>query len=248
MLMSSSPSANQNQDKAYVLHSRAYQNTSLIVEMFTRENGRVTLVAKGAKRTGSPFQGLLQSFLPLFISWGGRSEMKTLYKAENVSGAVKLQGDLLYSGFYLNELIMYLLHKHEAHASLFDQYHQCLNNLQHVDDSELTLRYFELELLEALGYGISLEQDLHSGEPVQPDKQYQYDMELGVIPSSGNKSSALEVSGKTLLALAQRTVSTENEKREAKRLLRTVLEYHLDGRPLKTRELFLHKSKFSLSH
>ena len=246
--MSSESESRDKQGKAYVLHTRAYKNTSLIVEALTREHGRMTLVAKGAKRTGSPYQGLLQPFIPLFLSWGGRSEMKTLYKAENISGPIKLEGELIYTGFYLNELIMYLLHKHEAHASLFEHYQECLTDLQQGQDTELALRYFELALLEELGYGLSLEHELQSGQSVQSDLLYEYNMEMGITPLKGDGSSSLAVSGDTLLALATRNIATDKQKTEAKRLLRNILEYHLEGRPLKTRELFAQKKKFSLSH
>ena len=241
------PVSSQSQDKAYVLHTRAYKNTSLIVEVMTRENGRMTLVAKGAKRLKSPFQGVLQPFTPLFIAWGGRSEMKTLYTAEVISGTNTFSGDLIYTGFYINELIAYLLHKHEAHTALFDRYQHCLDDLQQGLDTELTLRYFELALLGELGYGVSLEYDLQTGEPVSADTLYQYNMEMGVMAASGDRSSSLCISGDTVLGLAAEDISTDKQKIEAKKLLRSILEYHLEGRPLKTRELFMNKKKLSLS-
>ncbi|MGD8926158.1 MAG: DNA repair protein RecO [Thioalkalispiraceae bacterium] len=246
--MSSDLNQNRNQDKAYVLHYRAYQNTSLIVELFTREHGRLSAVAKGARRANSPFQGTIQQFVPLFVSWGGRSEMKTLYTAENVSGSVKLAGDLIYTGFYLNELIMYLLHKHEAHASLFDRYHQCLGELLESSDIELSLRYFELDLLEQLGYGVSLDQDLRTGQPVNPELCYTYNIETGITSQTGDEAGVMQIKGTTLLALSQRNISTQEQRIEAKRLLRSVLDYHLEGRPLNARKLFLKKKNFSLSH
>lgn len=237
-----------SQDKAYVLHSRAYQNSSLIVEVITHQHGRMTLVAKGAKRSGSPYQGMLQPFIPLFMSWGGRSEMKTLFKAESISNPVKLEGDLIYTGFYINELIMYLLHKHEEHIALFERYHECLLNLECGSDTELVLRYFELDLLEELGYGLSLEQELQTDEAVSPEKLYNYNMELGIVPFTGDAPTSITVPGDSLLALASRNIKTDKQKSDAKRLLRSILEFHLEGRPLKTRELFVQKKKFTLSH
>jgi len=239
--------SSQQQDKAYVLHTRAYKNTSLIVDVMTREHGRMTLVAKSAKRLKSPFQGLLQPFVPLFITWGGRNEMKTLYSAEAIPGPSKFSGDLIYTGFYINELITYLLHQHEAHTALFDHYQDCLENLQHGQDTELTLRYFELALLGELGYEVSLDYDLQTEEPVLPNTMYEYNMEMGVTAVSGDGTTALCVSGKTLLALASLNVSTDKQKQEAKKLLRSILDYHLEGRPLKTRELFMNKKKIFLS-
>lgn len=246
-LMSFESAANRQQDKAYVLHTRAYKNTSLIIEVMSREHGRMTLVAKGAKRIKSPFQGLLQPFIPLFIAWGGRNEMKTLYTAEAIPGPCKFSGDLIYTGFYINELIIYLLHQHEAHAALFDHYQDCLNKLQQGNDTELVLRYFELALLGELGYGVSLDHDLQTGEPVLPGNMYEYNMEMGVTELSGDTTTSFCVSGETLLALATLNISTDQQKLEAKKLLRSILEYHLEGRPLKTRELFMNKKKISLS-
>ena len=247
ILMNSESSNASKQDKAYILHTRAYQNTSLIVEAMTRHHGRLTLVAKGAKRSSSPYQGLLQPFIPLFLSWGGRSEMKTLFKAESVSRPVKLVGDVIYAGFYINELIMYLLHKHEEHVDLFERYHECIANLEHDSDTELMLRYFELDLLEELGYGLSLEQDLQTEEFVHPDKLYHYHMERGIVAIADDETASPTLSGDSLLALARRNIKTDKQKLEAKHLLRRILEFHLEGRPLKTRELFLQKKKFSLS-
>ena len=237
----------QQQDKAYVLHTRAYKNTSLIIEVITREHGRMALVAKGAKRINSPFQGLLQPFSPLFVVWGGRSEMKTLYKAETMSGPGKLAGELIYSGFYINELIIYLLHKHEAHPALFDRYQNCLDKLQRGQETELTLRYFELQLLEELGYGVSLEHELQTEQPVLPDRLYAYTMEMGFSSVSGDDTTLLYVSGDTLLALAASNICTEKQKSEAKKLLRSILDYHLEGRPIKTREFFAQNKKIPLS-
>jgi DNA repair protein RecO (recombination protein O) len=217
------------------------------VELFTREHGRLTVVAKGARRSNSPFLGVIQQFMPLFVSWGGRSEMKTLYKAENVSGSVRLAGELIYTGFYLNELVMYLLHKHESHALLFDRYHQCLSELPDAKDNELVLRYFELDLLEQLGYGVSLDRDLRTGQQVNSEQFYSYDSETGITSLTGDEAGVLQVKGETLLALSQRNISTQEQRIEAKQLLRSILDQHLEGRPLNARKLFMKKKKFSLS-
>ena len=247
ILMSFDSASAQRQDRAYVLHARAYKNTSLIVDMFSRDHGRMTLVAKGARRAGSPFYGLLEPFTSLFIAWGGRSEMKTLYKAESVAGNDKLSGELIYTGFYLNELIMYLLHKHEAHAALFDAYQVCLEKLRAGQDTELVLRYFELDMLNELGYGVSLDHVLQTGEPVQADQYYEYKLESGLSLAGTADADTLTLSGETLLALAAGKLATEQQKLEAKHLLRSILDYHLDGRPIRARELFAQKKKFPLS-
>lgn len=247
MSMNSEAAGLNEQDQAYVLHSRPYQNTSLIVEVLTRNHGRMSLVAKGARRNKSPYQGVLQPFNLIFINWGGRSEMKTLHKAETTGKSNRLEGESLYMGFYINELIMYLLHKHEEHSGLFDRYHNYLNDMTSTMDPEIQLRYFELDLLEELGYGLSLEQELHSGEPVIADNFYHYDMEMGVLAGNSDEQSGITISGDTLLALANRTLMTDQQKLEAKKLLRQIIDYQLEGRPIKSRELFQFKNKISLS-
>lgn len=245
--MNSESSMSGRQDRAYVLHARPYKNTSLILEIFTREHGRMSLIARGARRSNSPYLGILQPFIPLYISWGGRSEMKTLHKAENLAPGTQLKGELIYAGFYINELIMYMLHRHEGHVTMFDRYATCLHALQVNTDLEVVLRYFELDLLDELGYGLDLEHETHSGKPVSTEQCYEYNLGMGVMPAAGEDSFGLKISGNTLHALARRNINTEQQKSESKRLLRKILDYHLEGRSLKTRELFLYKKKFSLS-
>ncbi len=238
--------ANQYEDEAYILHTRPYKNSSMLVEAFCKNSGRHSFVAKGVKRKNSPMQGLVEPFNTLYIVWGGRGELKNLYKVESVPPSIDLQGDYLYAGFYLNELIMYLLHKDEAHTQLFMNYQDCLINLSAKQQTSVTLRYFELELLTELGYGVNIQSDAHTGEVVAKDKFYQYDFELGISEYRGDDRSVLQISGDTLLALEKRELSSEQQILEAKRLLRRILEFHLEGRPIKAREFFMQKNKISL--
>ncbi len=238
-----SGSANLHEDMAYILHTRPYKNTSLLVDAFCKHNGRLSFVVKGAKRPNSPMQGLIEPFNSLFLVWGGRGELKNLYKAEPVPPSINLKGEHLYAGFYVNELIMYLLHKDEAHSELFLCYQNCLTTLSTTDDTASTLRYFELELLTELGYGVNFNHDARTGEDIDTNRMYQYDFDLGISEYRGDDPSVLKMSGSTLIALEQKALSSEQQKTEAKKLLRRILEFYLEGRPIKAREFFMHKNK-----
>ena len=233
------------QDVAYVLHSRAYQNSSLIVDAFTREHGRIGLVAKGVKRPSSKMYGMIQPLQCLFISWGGRSELKTLYTAENESNKMPvLSGERLYLGLYVNELLIRLLHNDEAHSRLFDYYQHCLQNLAAAADIEPTLRYFEIQMLEELGYGLNFQYDYQTETEIEPGVIYAYLPERGFMRREQAHGDDLLVHGQTILSLSTRQLKGEQEKKEAKLLLRSIIEQHLEGRPLKTRELFQEKQRF----
>lgn len=230
-----------------MLHSRAYRNTSLIVDVLTREHGRLSVVAKGAKRGNSPLAGRLQPYLPLFMEWGGRNELQTLYKAEpDPLSYDQLSGDALYHGFYINELLMRLLHRHDAHPALFDDYAQCLHALVRSDQKDIPLRYFELQLLESLGYAMNLVQDANSEESIEPHYEYYYLIEQGPMRVHV-ESDALRISGATLLALAEHTLSGDRQRNEARLLLRAVLDHYLGDRPLKARELMQSRKLFRSS-
>jgi len=232
------PATQHFQDLAYVLHSRAYRNSSLILDVLTREYGRLGLVAKGAKRGNSPMAGRLQPYIRLHLEWGGQHELGTLYKAEiETPGQALLRGEALFHGFYLNELLLRLLHRHDAHPQLFDDYATCLQALVDTPQRDVALRYFELQLLESLGYALNLEQDIRSDEPVCAEYEYQYLIEQGPVRGSGHTDGELCISGETLLALARRNLEQDAHRHQAKQLMRAVLDHYLGPRPLKTREL-----------
>lgn len=235
----------RNNDQAFVLHSINYRNSSLIVDMFTREFGRLSMVAKGARQDKSGLYSVLQPFIPLYVGWGGKGEMSTLYTAETQGSYRPLLRDAIYSGFYLNELLVRLLHKHDSHPLLFDSYKQCLNDIQLYGVSDANLRYFEIELLEQLGYGINLELDTESGDPVCEDAVYNYIIEYG--PRLGHDADSLCIKGKTLIQMQQRNLNDPVTRKEAKLLLRTILEHYLGHKPLKTRELVQPRSKQNAS-
>jgi len=226
------------QDQAYILHTRAFRNTSLLVDVLSREHGRLSLVAKGAKRGSAPVSANLQPYQLVHLEWGGQNELQTLYKAEmDTRSRQLLSGDALYHGFYLNELLIRLLHRHDPHPVLFDDYSACLHALVMTEQKDIPLRYFELQLLESLGYAVNLQMEIQTDSPVDKDRDYYYLIEQGPIAITGVSMDALQVSGATLLALAEHSLSLDTHRNEAKRLMRAILDHYLGDRPLKAREL-----------
>jgi DNA repair protein RecO (recombination protein O) len=222
----------------FILHTRAYRETSLILEVFSRDHGRIGVVARGARGRKSRYQGYLQAFLPLQMGWSGRGELVTLNGVEAEHGLMHLPASKLASGFYLNEIMMRLVHRHEPMPELFVDYAMVLQALRGNHPEEHALRCFELRLLAHLGYGLQLTDDV-DGEAIQPDSLYQYLPEQGpCLQTTQAGSAGLQISGQTLLALAKDALSTEQELREAKRLMRYILSTHLGDRPLHSRELF----------
>jgi DNA repair protein RecO (recombination protein O) len=150
----------------FVLHSYPYKETSLIVEVFARDYGRVPVVAKGAKRPHSKLRGVLQTFQPLQLSWSGKSEVRTLISAEWVGGLLPVEGSALLCGFYLNELLVKLLARDDPHPVLFDAYMSALNQLAHGEPAGIVLRKFELQLLKESGVAGQLTELGQGGGPV----------------------------------------------------------------------------------
>lgn len=222
---------------AFVLHQRNWRESSRIVEIFSHDHGRLGLVARGIRRPSSPLRALLVPFRPLLLSWNLRGELGTLIQAEPGASVVPgLHGRHLMAGFYLNELILSLVTRHDPHPELHDYYAEALTAIgsERLEDG---LRLFELRLLDALGYGLSLEQDAISGEPVLTENQYLYDLERGPLRAGSAAAGGLIVQGATLKALAAGEFTDVVQLREARTLLRAALEVQLGGRTLKTREV-----------
>jgi DNA repair protein RecO (recombination protein O) len=218
----------------YILHRRPYRESSLLVEAFSAEYGRIGLIAKGAQRPGR-WQGLLQPFRPLLFSWSGRGELRTLTGAEPQRLAPPLAGRTLFSGFYLNELLIRLLQREDPHPELYHRYDVSLAAL--AGDEEWALRLFERDLLREIGYGLNLESD-GVGQPLSPETLYDYHVEQGPFPSARGTTGSLRVHGGSLLALSGVAHPGPQARQEAKRLLRGVLAVYLGGRPLESRELY----------
>lgn len=225
----------------YVLHARPWRDSSLIVEYFSRDQGRLPLVARGAKsrrQRGGSAAALLQPFTPLQVSWSGRGSLKTMTACEAVGPALSLTGRRLYSGLYLNELLTRLLQHEDPHQKLFNHYAATLTLLVEAEEEELPLRRFELVLLGELGYGFDLACDGLSGQPIAEDAWYHYHDEHGLViaPETGGERQPRFLGSD--LARISRGDFSGGARLCAKQLLRQALTGHLGGRPLKSRELF----------
>ena len=220
---------------AFVLHSRAYRDTSLLVELLTMQYGRLTVVARGVRSMKSRLQGILMPFLPLLVSFSGKTDLRTLQQAEVNGLSYELRGNVLLSGFYLNELLIRLLPNHESYPKVYQAYKNTLEGLVDSKQPEIELRLFEKCLLSNLGYGLQLDRTIKN-ELVLPEKEYIFEFGNGL--SKAKTNNVYNYSGKSLLALQAENLSTATELRDAKRLLRGVLADLLGDKPLKSRELF----------
>lgn len=223
------------EDVAFILHNYPFRETSLIVEVFSREHGRLPIVARGARRPRSAIRGLLMGFQPLQLAWFGKGEVKTLHDAEWLGGQPLLQGTALMCGFYLNELLLNLLARDDPHQALFDYYRATLYRLAHEQDHAATLRCFEKHLLQELGYALPLEQEAGGARDIQPDARYTYQPERGAL--SGDGYEGVAVRGKTLLDMAADDYADPVTAQQSKQLMRTMLNHYLAGKTLHTREL-----------
>jgi DNA repair protein RecO (recombination protein O) len=229
----------QDAQPAFVLHTYPYLETSLLVETFTRNLGRVPLVAKGAKRPKSALRGLLIAFQPLQLTWTGKSELRTLHKAEWQGGQQPLRGMALICGFYLNELLIRLLHRDDPHEQLFDYYQETLSALNTQQDYTPILRHFERRMLIELGYALTLNEDVASGKPLSPDEEYYYEVERGPMVANGNNhnNSCPQLRGKTLLDMDKNNYSDAVTRQQSKVLMRYILRHYLGEQPLYSRQL-----------
>lgn len=224
--------------KAFILHTRPYSESSLIVDAFTREHGRVPLVARGARRPRSALRGVLLGFQPVMLGWSGRGEVRTLMRAEWLGGLAQLAGDQLLCGFYLNELVMRMLAREDPHDQVFDDYAHAVQRLSVGDDPEPVLRIFEKRLLAESGYALMLEQEADTGKPIDPYGHYTYDPERGPISvTAGRDDQHVLVLGRSLLALHAEHFEDAVSLVDAKLLMRMLITHRLDHRPLLSRQV-----------
>jgi DNA repair protein RecO (recombination protein O) len=225
-----------------VLHSYPFRETSLIIEAFTREHGRVALVARGARRPRSQLRGLLQAFTPLLLSFAGKNELRTLHKAEWQGGLALPQGMGLLCGFYINELMLKLLARDDPHPQLFDDYHATLQALATPGLNQtgyaIILRRFEQRLLAELGYAQPFTHEADSGKPVVAELSYSYVCERGACQTAATHArDGLILRGKTLLDLASGDYADPTSLMQGKQLMRHIINHHLAGQTLHAREL-----------
>ncbi|WP_428852618.1 DNA repair protein RecO [Imbroritus primus] len=223
----------------FVLHAYPYRETSLIVDVLTRDHGRLALVAKGAKRPHSALRGVLQTFQPLLLSWTGRAELRTLTKAEWVGGMLPLAGEALISGFYLNELLIKFCAREDPHPVLFAQYTETLARLGQGDRAAFALRSFERVLLQETGYAVRFDRCANRAL-VEPDGEYVYDPEQGVRLAAQDAPAAWPVvKGQTLLDMTANDFSRPVSATQSRMLMRFLLDYYLNGAVLKTRQILI---------
>ena len=235
---SRAPSLRIAHEPGFVLHSYPYKETSLIIDVFSRTQGRVALVAKGAKRPHSQLRGVLQTFQPLAVSWTGKAELRTLTGAEWVGGMLPLEKSALLCGFYLNELLVKLLARDDPHPALFDHYVSTLNQLAHDEPAPIVLRKFERALLKETGVASDFSICTATREPVEADLVYVLDPERGPRPAHPADIWP-RVSGKTLLDMEREDYDDSTTQLQSKFLMRFLLAHHLGGASLNTRQILI---------
>ncbi|MBT8046980.1 MAG: DNA repair protein RecO [Xanthomonadales bacterium] len=225
-------------EPSYVLHARPFQESSLLIEALSRSHGRVGLVARGARGVRSRWKGVLQPFRPLLLSWSQKGELGTLTAADQVASPPPLAGESLFCGLYANELTTRFLQRSDPHPGLFERYRQLVAELAVGDPAQPALRIYELQLLQAAGFGLQLEHEFGTSDPVREDAWYRY------VPESGPKLRKYEedragelISGAALLGLKSGQIEDRHLK-ELKALMRRLIRFYLGDKPLKSQSLF----------
>ena len=248
----------------YVLHTYPFKETSLVVELFSQQFGRIAAVAKGARRPHSAMRGMLQSFQMLSGAWSGKNELKTLHSLDWHAGLTLIKGEALMCGFYMNELLLRLLPREDAHENLFEYYDATLKTLASEQDSAsdkstgdkstndkktidkslnnskslaITLRRFELKLLQEMGYAVPLLTD-ENDKQIYAEKSYRYEAEYGACELSTTKNG-VQLSGSTLLSMAKNDYTETQTQNQSKQLMRYLLAHYLGDKPLHTRQLLI---------
>ncbi|WP_042261219.1 DNA repair protein RecO [Paraburkholderia heleia] len=236
---STSPDYRIAEQPAFVLHSYPYRETSLIIDVLSRDHGRVALVAKGAKRPHSALRGVLQTFQPLALAWTGKGEVRTLTGAEWVGGMLPLTGDALLCGFYVNELLVKFIAREDPHPELFRHYVVTLTRLAHDEPPVQVLRAFERVLLREAGYALALNRTVNR-KAVAAEGRYVFDPERGVREASDEWPSQWpRLSGQTLLDMEEDDYHRPQTVAQSKALMRFLLNTYLGGTPLATRQILI---------
>ncbi|MGB5345729.1 MAG: DNA repair protein RecO [Woeseia sp.] len=224
------------QEPAWLLHHRPFRDTSRILDILSRDHGRLSLVARGARSAKSRLGGLLRPFMPLSLSWVSRSDLGTLTGAEMAGAPLSLNGDALLSGYYANELLLKLLHRFDPQPEIFALYARTIERLAGTTQPAPLLRQFEVELLGLLGYALNLEHDVADHRELRDELYYEYRAALGAMPVD-RSDGVMIFSGRELLAIRGGRFAEPATLRAASRLLRGVIAYHLDGKELLSRKV-----------
>jgi len=227
------------QQAAFILHRRPFRDSSQILDLLSRDHGKLAVVARGSRGANSRLKGLLRPFMPLSMSWVLKSDLGTLTGAEVRGAPLSLTGDALLSGYYVNELILHFLHRHDPQPEVFDAYGRTIKALA-MKGSGIApaLRQFEMALLRHSGYALNLDGESDSGEALEPGKYYDYRVEQGAVQVRRDEGPMV-FSGTTLAGIAAQRFDDPDILRAANRLMREVISYHLGGKELKSRRVLL---------
>ena len=223
-------------EDCFVLRTTPFSESSLIVDVLSRNFGRLNLLAKGAKQTKSQYRGVLMPFQLLSINWSGKGSVPTMTTAYLQNDIVEIRGEFLYSAYHLNELLVKLFHTHDPHPDLFESYLLAVNELANCGKIPQTLRIFEKLLLKELGYALILETEFDGKAPVLANKTYSYEFDKGPVPVLIEGS--MSISGQTLLALASGNISSRQEEKESRMLLEQAIARYLEGKELHCRNVY----------
>jgi DNA repair protein RecO (recombination protein O) len=223
-------------EPAWLLHHRPFRDSSQILDILSLDQGRLAVVANGSRGAKSKLRGILRPFLPLQLSWFIRSDLGTLTGAEMNGAPLSLSGDALLSGYYVNELILKLLHRHDPQPEIFAAYSRTIERLAEGNEVAAYLRQFEIELLRILGYALNLDHDTETTEPLRPQQQYEYRVEQGLVPVS-DRDGPMVFRGAEIDAIRNQHFADPAVLKNAGSLLRNVIAYHLDGKELNSRKV-----------
>lgn len=227
-----------DQQPAFILHHRPFRDSSQILDVISCDHGKLALVARGSRGAKSRLRGVLRPFMPLVLSWVIRSDLGTLTGAEVDGVPFSLTGDALLSGYYVNELLLHFLHRHDPQPEIFETYRRTIQALAAAEHVAPCLRQFEIELLRLLGYALTLDHESGSQNALDPTQHYEYRMEQGPVAVS-RSDGAMVFTGATLTAIAQLHFDDADVLRSASRLLREVINFHLGGKELKSRKVLI---------
>ncbi|MDX1404287.1 MAG: DNA repair protein RecO [Woeseiaceae bacterium] len=225
-------------EPAWILHHRPYRDSSQLLDILSRDHGRLALVAKGSRRAKSRLRGILRPFLPLQMSWVIRSDLGTLVGAEMHGNPLGLTGDTLISGFYVSELILKLTHRHDPQPEIFELYSRTIERLVGSDNVAPALRQFEIALLRILGYALNLDHDTETHDPLDPGKRYEYRVEVGPVAIRDSaRAGPMIFTGAELSDIKNERFIDRGVVKNATDLLKQVIAYHLEGKPLQSRKV-----------
>jgi len=227
-------------EPGFILHTIPYRETSLLVDIFTLNHGRLRCVAKGFRKPNK--KGIAKTLFPYsehHFQWQGRGELKTLTQADPIQAPVFLKQESLFVGLYINELLYKLLHQNDPHQSLYEFYRQLMTQQSTSEIQQPVLRRFEMLLLEELGYGLVLDSEAETGQAVSSEHLYYYIPDQGLKLIQDQTADNLHAfSGADIMALCQGQLEQQSVLRAAKKLTRQVIDFYLGGKELNSRELY----------